>query len=234
MNTQNLEEAMKNIAESLGESVEDIKHDIAEAFESQIATLKAKTGRDCGSCSLCCRVLEIEALEKPANKWCDKCKPGKGGCSIYATRPPECRAFACLWLVKPIPDYWRPEVSKIVPHTTVDGTLFFECDSRFPNRWREEPYLSNIRAATIERLNISSDLATYVACGDRRFMVLSSSTQEVFDGEACICLSFGPDRWEMIKMKSPQAAVEFTTVMNGLITALRGARGDALRDFLAE
>ena len=55
-------------------------------------------GRECGDCTLCCKVMAIEQLAKPASAWCPHCKPGRG-CRIYADRPAECRAFSCLWLV---------------------------------------------------------------------------------------------------------------------------------------
>jgi len=54
--------------------------------------------RKCGSCSLCCYVLDIDELNKPANTWCQHCRPGNGGCDIYADRPPVCRGFVCQWL----------------------------------------------------------------------------------------------------------------------------------------
>jgi hypothetical protein len=56
------------------------------------------TERRCGSCSLCCRLPSIAALEKPIDTWCMHCRPGNGGCSIYADRPPACRMFNCGWL----------------------------------------------------------------------------------------------------------------------------------------
>jgi Fe-S-cluster containining protein len=57
------------------------------------------TGRVCGSCSLCCKLLPIPGppLHKPANTRCQHQRHGKG-CSIYPTRPLPCRAFACRWL----------------------------------------------------------------------------------------------------------------------------------------
>lgn len=54
--------------------------------------------RRCGSCSLCCKVLHVVELHKPPGKWCLHCAPGKGGCLVYADRPPSCRAFDCAWL----------------------------------------------------------------------------------------------------------------------------------------
>ena len=53
---------------------------------------------DCGSCTACCRVYAIPALNKPAGKWCDHCIIGEG-CKIYEARPKkECADFQCLWL----------------------------------------------------------------------------------------------------------------------------------------
>lgn len=70
--------------------------------------------RGCGSCTLCCKVLGIAALGKPAGTWCAHCAPGKG-CAIYSARPAECASFACLWLADPnFPEALKPDRSKIV------------------------------------------------------------------------------------------------------------------------
>lgn len=55
-------------------------------------------GKACGDCSLCCKVLEIAELDKPAGPWCAHCRePEPGGCGIYMTRPEICRSYVCLW-----------------------------------------------------------------------------------------------------------------------------------------
>jgi Fe-S-cluster containining protein len=51
--------------------------------------------RACGDCTLCCKFMAIEELEKRAGAWCVHCEPGTG-CRIYAQRPGECRTFDCL------------------------------------------------------------------------------------------------------------------------------------------
>lgn len=51
----------------------------------------------CGSCTACCRVYAIPALDKRAGDWCTHCDVGVG-CRIYADRPPACHDFKCLWL----------------------------------------------------------------------------------------------------------------------------------------
>ncbi|CCE06073.1 conserved hypothetical protein [Bradyrhizobium sp. STM 3843] len=102
------------------------------------------TSRDCGDCTLCCKVMAIEALGKPANAWCAHCQP-KHGCSIYADRPAECRAFRCLWLVNGLlDDQWKPAKAKFVLTTSDDG-IEVRCDPGFPDAWRKAPYQSEIR-----------------------------------------------------------------------------------------
>ena len=52
--------------------------------------------RACEACSVCCEILEIPTLKKPKKTLCSNvCSTG--GCSIYDTRPEECRTFQCLW-----------------------------------------------------------------------------------------------------------------------------------------
>jgi hypothetical protein len=57
------------------------------------------TGRVCGACSLCCKLLPVPGppLNKPANTRCQHQKHSKG-CAIYTKRPMPCRVFACRWL----------------------------------------------------------------------------------------------------------------------------------------
>jgi hypothetical protein len=54
-----------------------------------IAAARQRSGRSCGSCSQCCKTLSINApeLTKPMDRWCEFCKPGKGGCTVYSERP---------------------------------------------------------------------------------------------------------------------------------------------------
>lgn len=48
----------------------------------------------CGECTLCCELLEIKELKKPANKICEFCV---NGCSIHDTSPKECKNFDCAY-----------------------------------------------------------------------------------------------------------------------------------------
>ncbi len=69
--------------------------------------------KECGSCGLCCKVMAIRELKKPAGTWCKHW--GKGiGCTIYATRPQECKGFNCIWLVSKAPPSFFPKTCKAV------------------------------------------------------------------------------------------------------------------------
>ena len=54
--------------------------------------------RECGSCTLCCKLLPVVPLGKLGGQRCTYQRHGKG-CSIYASRPPPCRAWSCVWLL---------------------------------------------------------------------------------------------------------------------------------------
>jgi Fe-S-cluster containining protein len=55
--------------------------------------------RECGGCTLCCKVMGIQEGEfhKPKDEWCPHTKKGTG-CGCYSTRPTKCRDFSCMWL----------------------------------------------------------------------------------------------------------------------------------------
>ena len=103
-------------------------------------------GRGCGTCTLCCKVMRIVALEKPAGEWCGHCTVG-AGCSIHGQHPAECAAFHCAYLTSPaLSEAWRPAKSKLVVVSEFDGRrLAIHVDPDRPNAWREEPFHSQIR-----------------------------------------------------------------------------------------
>lgn len=55
------------------------------------------TKRTCGDCTLCCRLVPLEELDKPAGQRCEhQCR---AGCRIYDHRPMSCALWNCRWLV---------------------------------------------------------------------------------------------------------------------------------------
>jgi hypothetical protein len=125
-------------------------------------------GRDCGDCTLCCKVMAIEALGKPVGSWCPHCKPGRG-CLIYAKRPTECQSFSCLWLVDDkLDEHWKPNKSKLVLTTSEDG-IEVRCDPGFPDAWRKEPFRTEIREWALSGETL--DMTVVVIVGQRMVLV---------------------------------------------------------------
>ena len=101
--------------------------------------------KQCGDCSLCCKIMAIPELGKPKDVWCEHVIR-KRGCGIYETRPHSCRAFKCLWLQDPrLPPEWKPNKSKFVM-VEREAELLVHVDSNSPGAWRNEPYLSGLKA----------------------------------------------------------------------------------------
>ena len=127
-------------------------------------------GRECGDCTLCCKVMAIEALAKPGGSWCPHCKPGHG-CLIYASRPAECQSFSCLWLVDDkLDEHWKPNKSKLVLTTSEDG-IEVRCDPGFPDAWRKEPYRTEIREWALSGETL--DMTVLVIVGQRMILMTS-------------------------------------------------------------
>ena len=101
--------------------------------------------KSCGGCDVCCRVYEIDELQKPAGTLCGH---ACGGCAIYPARPDPCRAFQCLWLMREELDaIWRPDLAGFVLRPAEEGTtLWIDEDPLRPNAWRREPYYGQIKA----------------------------------------------------------------------------------------
>ena len=122
----------------------------AAASPDPANTTGAATGRVCGTCSLCCKLLPIRELEKPENTWCVHCRPAAGGCTIYADRPHSCREFACHWLIsKNLGDEWAPAKARMFVHYNHDPLgnvgLYVIVDPSRPDAWRREPYWSQLK-----------------------------------------------------------------------------------------
>lgn len=110
------------------------------------------TGRVCGTCTLCCKLLPVPALNKKALVRC--AFQTSKGCRIHdkATFPDTCRTFACRWLAdRTTQALSRPDRSHVVIDMNVDefqmpdpetgepylvGAYQMWVDPAFPNAWR--------------------------------------------------------------------------------------------------
>jgi hypothetical protein len=74
--------------------------------------------RQCGSCTLCCKLIPVKEIGKPAGVRCEHQRMGKG-CAIYDKRPWSCRLWDCQWL-RSDADLPRPDHGHFVIDTQLD------------------------------------------------------------------------------------------------------------------
>ena len=131
-------------------------------------------GRSCGTCSLCCKVLHIAELDKPAGKWCTHWRPGNG-CGIHVMRPVSCRGFYCEWTTsKGLGPEWKPERCKFVLAKTNEGrNLTAHVDPGFPNAWRATPYYENFKIWAAEAAKQTPMRLVSIMVGERLTVVLA-------------------------------------------------------------
>lgn len=88
----------------------------------------------CGNCTLCCKLLGVKELEKPYNKWCEFCTPGRG-CNIYEQRPFSCKDFECGYLLSNLPIEFRPDNLHIIITGEAEkiGAIILHVDPNFPH-----------------------------------------------------------------------------------------------------
>ncbi|MBS0383914.1 MAG: YkgJ family cysteine cluster protein [Proteobacteria bacterium] len=103
-------------------------------------------GRSCDGCTMCCKLMKISVLEKPAFVWCKHCDIGKG-CSIYADRPEVCRDFYCAYRHSAdLGEEWRPSDCKmVVNYEDVRNRINVAVDPSRKGLWRQSPYIEQIK-----------------------------------------------------------------------------------------
>lgn len=127
------------------------------------STAPVVDGRECGSCTLCCKVYHVPEINKVAGKWCEYCTPGKG-CGIYETRPTQCREFHCLWLTEAsLAPAWKPERSKMVLSVfPLNGFIYVQVDPNAPQAWRKEPYYRQLHRLAESNLRDGRHVIVFV------------------------------------------------------------------------
>ena len=133
---------------------------------------KTVAGRSCGDCSLCCKLPQIDELDKPAGVWCRHCVPGRGGgCQIYDTRPVPCRVFHCSWIMDPsFGNEWRPLTAKMIVFPEKPGNrIAVRVDPGHPDAWRREPYYSQLKRWSRAAVESRRQVIVYVK---RRVIVI--------------------------------------------------------------
>ena len=123
--------------------------------------------KSCGSCTMCCSVLAVTELGKPAGSACPHAS--KRGCAVYAARPESCRAFECLWLQSAeMTDDLQPCNSKVMLSVTKDGQrVVAYVDPAYPNAHKR-----GAMGKLLDRM-VGSGIEVIVVDGDRRTLLTS-------------------------------------------------------------
>lgn len=132
--------------------------------------------RRCGECSLCCTLLPVEEIEKPAGASC--CHLSRlGGCSVYARRPLGCRLWSCRWLTDPRTESLpRPDQCHYVVDIGTDQIVIGDSDKfalevlqvwvdpKYPDAHRCErlrSYLNDLQMPAIVRYSSSEGIVIF-------------------------------------------------------------------------
>ncbi|MEA2876313.1 MAG: hypothetical protein QOF14_1509 [Hyphomicrobiales bacterium] len=138
-------------------------------------------GRECGTCTLCCKVAAVEEVDKPNGVWCTHCLSGRR-CTIYDQRPPSCRTFYCQWMVeKSLGPEWKPERAKFALVKTEGGRrLTALVDPGFASAWRRSPYYENLKRWAVDASRRLPDVYLVdVLLGQRSIVILPDRDVDV-------------------------------------------------------
>jgi hypothetical protein len=102
-------------------------------------------GRSCADCALCCKLLAIGELAKPAGSWCRHAVEARR-CAIYENRPATCRAWHCGYLFLPfLGEHWHPARCGMVLHwNTAQRELTIVVDEGLDGGWRLRLYAADV------------------------------------------------------------------------------------------
>ena len=131
-------------------------------------------GRECGTCTLCCKVAAVEEFDKPNGVWCSHCVSGKR-CTTYDTRPSSCRDFYCQWRVEQrLGAEWKPDRAKFALIKTMGGQRVTALvDPGYPTAWRRSPYYETFKQWAVQGTRRAPDMYMVdVRIGQRCIVIL--------------------------------------------------------------
>jgi hypothetical protein len=172
------------------------------------------TGRRCGSCQLCCKLVPVPPIKKAAGERCKHSKTGHG-CTIHAGRPYACMTWSCRWLADPkTAGMPRPDRAHYVIDMTPDtiaityndtgqmmrlDVLQVWVDPAFPNAHQAPElrafmlmFAQRFRAATIVRWNSNDAMVVFPPplASDGKWHEQRAPTVARNEGEAAILRGF--------------------------------------------
>jgi len=76
----------------------------------------------CGNCTLCCTLLKVDKINKPAGVMCKHCSTK---CDIYKDRPKACKEFTCAYYqMNKVSERLRPNNCGVIFEKLEDDLMF--------------------------------------------------------------------------------------------------------------
>ena len=132
----------------------------------------------CGACSMCCFLMAVPDIDKPACLHCEHELRPHGGCRIYdqPEKPEACSDFKCLWLVSQgrrlddrMPSELRPDRAKAMFHDARDednpNVLYVHVHPDYPGAWLNPSVKSHVD------LVLGRGCSVHVIVGMRRIVL---------------------------------------------------------------
>jgi hypothetical protein len=135
-------------------------------------------GRSCEGCTLCCKLMEVEPLNKPRAEWCPHCDQ-KAGCRIYGERPEACRIFYCGYRRVPeIDERWFPAKAKLlVNYESASNRVAVHVDPKRADSWRAEPFYSALKLWSRRAIAEGGTVVVWIA--SRVIVILPDSERDL-------------------------------------------------------
>lgn len=122
--------------------------------------------RQCGSCTLCCKVMGVHEgdFHKPKDRWCPHALK-HAGCGIYETRPTKCRDFNCLWVTGQFghPEHRPDKIHGVVTSSTDGKNWVIHEDPGYEGFARQA-----LKPAITAWLDRGEEHYVIVVCGNKR------------------------------------------------------------------
>jgi len=102
--------------------------------------------RQCGDCTLCCKMLYVSVYESPIGEYCKHCIPDNS-CSIHEERHTLCRTFDCLWIKQTqIPESYRPDRCHVLFELPSHSLVYWaHVDDDYPDAYKTDEVQKIIR-----------------------------------------------------------------------------------------
>lgn len=122
--------------------------------------------RKCNNCALCCKLIEVTALQKEAWKWCVHCT--KHSCEIFEKewRPIACSSYKCEWLLnESMDESLRPDRCKVIFEKIDKENYIALIDPSRPDAWLSNKKVKEVIIEMLESnyaISISNKKETHL------------------------------------------------------------------------